>query len=378
MENLIVPQGTFQLARYPQQHRTGLRPWDAADEYLLQQLAAKGLPNKQGTLLILNDGFGALSVALAGQHPQMASDSFLAQQGTRANLEANGLPADQVQLLDSLQTPRGPVDLLVIKIPKTLALLEDQLHRIRPLLHADTRIIGAGMTKNIHTSTLKLFERIIGPTHTSLARKKARLIFCRLDRNLSPGTSPYPTTYTLKGTGYQIINHANVFSREGLDIGSRFLLQHMPGDNGARCIIDLGCGNGILGLMAAVNHPDAELLFVDESHMAVASAEANFRAAFGDSRPAKFKVTNCLDGIASNAADLILNNPPFHQQHAVGDFIAWQMFKESRRVLTPGGELRVVGNRHLGYHAKLKKLFGNCDTIAGNRKFVILRALKAR
>jgi 16S rRNA (guanine1207-N2)-methyltransferase len=39
-------------------------------------------------------------------------------------------------------------------------------------------------------------------------------------------------------------------------------------------------------------------------------------------------------------------------------------------------ELRVVGNRHLGYHLKLKKLFGNCETVAGNAKFVILKAVR--
>jgi 16S rRNA G1207 methylase RsmC len=71
-----------------------------------------------------------------------------------------------------------------------------------------------------------------------------------------------------------------------------------------------------------------------------------------------------------------LNNPPFHQQHSNGDAIAWNMFKDARRVLIGGGELWVVGNRHLGYHAKLKKLFGNCETLAANKKYVILKATK--
>jgi 16S rRNA (guanine1207-N2)-methyltransferase len=52
------------------------------------------------------------------------------------------------------------------------------------------------------------------------------------------------------------------------------------------------------------------------------------------------------------------------------------MFMEARRVLVEGGELRIVGNRHLGYHAKLKKLFGNCTTVAANKKFVVLSATK--
>jgi 16S rRNA (guanine1207-N2)-methyltransferase len=52
------------------------------------------------------------------------------------------------------------------------------------------------------------------------------------------------------------------------------------------------------------------------------------------------------------------------------------MFADSRRSLRRGGELWVVGNRHLGYHAKLKRLFGNCEVVASNTKFVVLRAVR--
>jgi 16S rRNA (guanine1207-N2)-methyltransferase len=44
--------------------------------------------------------------------------------------------------------------------------------------------------------------------------------------------------------------------------------------------------------------------------------------------------------------------------------------------MRPGGEIWVVGNRHLGYHAKLKHLFYNCDIVASNARFVVLRATK--
>lgn len=36
----------------------------------------------------------------------------------------------------------------------------------------------------------------------------------------------------------------------------------------------------------------------------------------------------------------------------------------------------MVGNRHLGYHVKLKRLFGNSELVAGDRKFVVLRAVR--
>jgi 16S rRNA (guanine1207-N2)-methyltransferase len=52
------------------------------------------------------------------------------------------------------------------------------------------------------------------------------------------------------------------------------------------------------------------------------------------------------------------------------------MFRDSHKHLIEGGALCVVGNRHLGYHVLLKKLFGNCETINSDSKFVVLRARK--
>ena len=150
----------------------------------------------------------------------------------------------------------------------------------------------------------------------------------------------------------------------------------MPVGDQYRRVVDLGCGNGVLGIIAAALNPAASLLFCDESHMAIASASENFHHAFAQTRNVEFRVDDCLQTVASASRDLVLINPPFHQQHSVGDEVAWKMFKDARRVLSTGGELRLVGNRHLGYHAKLKKLFGNCETIAADSRFVILSSIK--
>ena len=74
--------------------------------------------------------------------------------------------------------------------------------------------------------------------------------------------------------------------------------------------------------------------------------------------------------------DIVLCNPPVHQQNAITDHIAWQMFKDAKSVLQNGGQLFVVGNRHLDYPNKLKRLFGNATTVATNQKFSILSAIK--
>ena len=373
---LQVPQGEFELERNPPDAR--LQAWDAADEFLLNHLHELQVLSRRGRVLILNDAFGALSLALA-EYPVYAwNDSFLAQQALRRNLVANGYPETQVQINSGIDLPAVEVDCVLVRLPKTLALLEHQLYALRPLLHHGSRVFGAGMARNIHRSTLELFESILGPTASTRARRKSRLILVERDQALTDGHSPYPDSYELEvDRRYRILNHASLFSRDRLDPGTRLLLEHMPIDPGQRRIVDLGGGNGVIGLVAAALNPAAELLFRDESYMAIASAEANFRAAFMTLRQARFEVGDCLDGVADRSQDLVLVNPPFHQQHSVGDAIAWRMFTDARRVLVGGGELRLVGNRHLGYHAKLKKIFGNCEILAANKKFVVLAARKS-
>ena len=380
MNTLSSPQGAFELSRYPIRRNETLRAWDAADEYILNHLHEEQRLSAGTSILIINDQFGGLAVPLAEFSPTVISDSWLAHAGIQENAQRNQVAEGCISLHTSLDYPDTAFDIVLIKVPKSLAMLEDQLIRLAPCLHNNSIVIAAGMVKAIHTSTLKLFEKYLGATKTSLAKKKARLIFPTLSAVDTQRHNPYPSRYILEGTDYEITNHAGVFSRESLDIGTRFFLAHLPRLKEQAKVIDLGCGNGIVGLMAAHHNPSAEMTFVDESFMAIASAKETFEKAFSEdrnhNRQAHFVATDCLGGLAHNHYDCILNNPPFHQQNAVGDFIAMQMFYESKQALSKQGELYVIGNRHLGYHVKLKKLFGNCTTVASNKKFVILKSIK--
>ncbi|MFG3296179.1 methyltransferase [Streptomyces sp. NPDC048179] len=369
--------GEFELSRFPEDPRDRLRAWDASDAYLLRHLAAEGT-GLSGTVVVLGDRWGALVTALAEHRPAQITDSYLSQEATRANLARAGVEPGAVQLLTTQDPPPERVDVLLVRVPKSLALLEDQLLRLAPAVHADTVVIGTGMVKEIHTSTLRLFERILGPTRTSLAEQKARLIHCTPDLSMKRPASPWPYSYALPEgigavSGRTVVNHAGVFCADRLDIGTRFFLGHLPA--GGRRIVDLGCGNGVVGTAVALADPTAEVLFVDESFQAVASAEATYKAN-GVPGHAEFRVGDGLAGVADGSVDVVLNNPPFHSHQATTDATAWRMFSGAKRALRPGGELWVVGNRHLGYHVTLRRLFGNSLLVAGDPKFVVLKAVK--
>jgi 23S rRNA (guanine1835-N2)-methyltransferase len=372
------PQGAFDLIRLPLRRNELLQPFDAADEYLLHHLAEQELPKPDSRVLIINDSFGALAVALSVCRPDAVSDSFLSHQATGINLDRNGKAKDTVRLLHSLEPLQDTYDLVLIKVPKTLGLLEHQLISLRDHLQPNAQIILAGMVKMLPASVWQTVERLLGPTTTALTRKKAKLIFAKAMPLENPPQNPYPVRYQLEHTDFLIANHANVFSRDSLDIGTRFFLEHIPSGLGQTVIIDLGCGNGVVGLIAAQRNPEATVHFVDESYMAVASAKENFEAAFGKERKATFRVGDGLKEFESESADLILCNPPFHQQYLQGDQIAVSMFKEAKRVLRWNGELWVIGNRHLHYHALLDRLFGGCSEVAANPKFVIHKTRKRR
>ncbi|MGH8355588.1 MAG: methyltransferase [Pseudomonas sp.] len=374
MPILSTPFASLDLHRQPPQPGDPLQAFDAADEYLLNYLAEQGLAT-DARVLLLNDGFGALAASLVGRARLVSSgDSHLGYLALQDNLRRNGLAPDAVAFVPASATAGGPFDRVLIRVPKTLALLEEQLIRLHGQLAPGAQVIAGGMVKHLPRAAGELLERYIGPLQASLAVKKARLL-CAAPQAKPAPVSPYPSRYRLDSPRLELLNHANLFCREGLDIGTRAFLPHLPSRLGAARVADLGCGNGVLGIACALANPAARLTLVDESYMAVQSATENWRAALGE-RPVEIRPGDGLAEQPAQSLELVLCNPPFHQQQVVGDFLAWRMFQQAKAALVPGGALWIVGNRHLAYHLKLKRLFGRVEQVAATPKFVILRADK--
>lgn len=401
---LVVPQGSFRLRRHHHDPTGSLRGWDAADEYVLHHLdtldASDGPHGSAGTgdsgerdgssgrvgrgdarlddgrWLVVNDAFGALAVAgvSSGNHVTSWTDSFVSHAAAAANLADNAMEEDHVEALPSVHDPVGPFDVVIVKVPRTLAHLEDQLRRLRPVLSPSTVIVGAGMTRHVHSSTIETFEACIGPTPTSPARKKARLLLARFDPGRVPPTSHYPVTWTTPD-GVAVSALPNVFSASRLDRGTALLLDSLPEvpDPSGKVVVDLGCGSGVVAATIATRNPGVQVVCCDESFEAVESARLTVSRTTDD---VELNVTDVLDGIDDASADVVVVNPPFHAGGARTDEVARRMISESHRVLRPGGSLHLVANRHLDHHAVVRRTFGSVSVSASDPRFSVLTATR--
>jgi 23S rRNA (guanine1835-N2)-methyltransferase len=390
----------LELRRYPFRSDDLLQAWDSADELLLQHLSTSGASGGQlaegdhdkvavmpdraqmwmdlrgQRILIANDSFGALTCALANCGAEITSytDSFVAAKATRLNLaRVKNIPAS-LKLISDLAELSGVYDLVLSRVPKNMSFFEDLLCRESEHLGSHSRVVCTAMVKHLPKTAFDLLNQLIGTTTTSFEKKKARLIFANFEK--LPTRTPFPLQVNIEKFSEPFTHHSNLFSREKLDIGTRFFLEHLPVGN-FQTILDLGCANGIVGIAVQKMNPQAKIIFTDESKMAIQSAQMNADR-FSPSANHTFVWTNGYENQPKESVDLVLCNPPFHQQNIVGDFIAHQMFVDARNVLRAGGQLRVIGNVHLPYPGLLKKIFGNSKVIATNDKFMVVDSFQPR
>lgn len=171
---------------------------------------------------------------------------------------------------------------------------------------------------------------------------------------------------------YTIVTMPGIFSWDYLDEGTALLLDHL-GVEPDSDVLDMGCGYGIIGLVAA--RAGARVTMVDDNLLAVRCAEAGVRM-----NALVKQCTVLASDVTSDLAvcqfDLVLSNPPFRQGVEVMTGIADRFISEAYDVLRPGGRLRIVANRFLPYDRALHEVFGNMVVIAQDRRYGVLEAVR--
>ena len=364
--------GSSELVRRPLSTADLLLAWDAADQLLLEHFA-EGAPAAE-KVLVVNDSFGALAVAVTNAAVTSWSDSCTAHMATETNLAANG--GRTVSLLKSTEQPDAHYDAVLWRVPRSMDLLRFQANALHSVLTPGTKVWAGGMDKHLPDRTLDVLRQM-GEIQVLPGKKKAHVFAIITAAGPAPAVTPAPG-FTAADFALEFVSSPNVFGSGRIDSGTRLLAERFDRMPDANRIVDLGCGTGILGLVAQRMQPQATVHFFDESYAAIAATEANYRHNIGDPADtgAEFFAADVIPPTTDALYDIVLCNPPFHQGHVVGDGVAWQMFTNARASLRMGGELWIVGNRHLEYHTKLARLYGSVRQLADNPKFVVLAATR--
>lgn len=175
----------------------------------------------------------------------------------------------------------------------------------------------------------------------------------------------------LRGQRLSLELRDGVFARGGLDDGSLMLIEAMQVEE-AQQILDLGCGGGLVGMLAARLAPQAQVTLLDSNLAAVELARANLER--NQINNARVLVSDVCSAVRDQQFDTIVTNPPFHQGRLQTTDTALRFFKESAQQLQPHGKLFIVCNRFLPYEQVLREIFASVQEVRGDGRFRVLLA----
>ncbi len=171
----------------------------------------------------------------------------------------------------------------------------------------------------------------------------------------------------LLGEALTFTTDAGVFSRDGLDKGTRLLLEALPELSGR--VLDLGCGWGAVGVALGKRYPALELVMTDINNRAVELARRNLAA-----NGVRAEVVQG-DGFQSVTGDFdaVVTNPPIR----AGKAVIYGLFAQARERLRPGGALYAVIRKQQGAPSALKYLretYAGAEVIDRGAGFHVIRA----
>lgn len=185
----------------------------------------------------------------------------------------------------------------------------------------------------------------------------------------NPGAAHDEKTVIFSALGRELrcVTDAGVFSRDGLDMGTRILLEALPELRGQ--VLDLGCGWGPVGVVLGKRYPDARLLLTDVNARAAELAERNL----ADNGVANAKVVRG-DGFEAveGAFDAIVLNPPIR----AGKAVIYALFADAAAHLNEGGALYVVIRKQQGAESAqryLNTIYADVSRIAREKGYWVLR-----
>lgn len=357
---------------------------DAANSLLAERVRfAPG-----STVVQLNCGSGLFSAVAAlgrGAAQVLLTDrSSVGVEAARRTLAANSVTNAVVSLGHGSAPLNSAVqaDVVAIRIPTEKAALLQLLADAFAMLRVGGQCCIAGATTEGIKSAATLLEALFGNT-TVLGTERGHRAVMAVKRGAVPsdvtvlsgawlGHDAFRAIdVTLRDISLQLFSRPGIFSWDHIDEATAILADVMDvraGDD----VLDLGCGSGALGLLAARLSTTGRVVLLDVDAEAVRCAERAIDL-MGLTQ-CRAMCSDVADAVRDERFDIVLTNPPFHVGKLTDLAVPTQFILDAWQVLKPGGRLALVANRTLPYEKLVQATFGNLTTVHDGPRFKVLAA----
>ena len=173
----------------------------------------------------------------------------------------------------------------------------------------------------------------------------------------------------VKNEDFNFITDNGVFSKKGLDFGTRTLLENLDYNNIKGKILDFGCGYGSIGIIVSkITGLEVDMLDINKRSIDLAKENSKLNKV-----KTNIFESNIYENV-QNKYDYIISNPPIR----VGNEILHKILFEAKDHLNDNGKLIIVVNKDQGAKSlmeKLKKIY-NVNLIAKNKGFFVILCAK--
>lgn len=173
----------------------------------------------------------------------------------------------------------------------------------------------------------------------------------------------------IKDKDFSFYTDNGVFSKKGMDFGTRTLLENLDYENMHGKILDFGCGYGSIGIVISkITNLEVDMLDINKRSIELARENSKLNKV-----KTNIFESNIYENV-TNKYDYIISNPPIR----VGNEILHKILFEARDHLNENGQLWIVVNKDQGAKSLVEKLkkYYNVNIITKNKGFFVILCSK--